>query len=370
MKAFLQFAALAVALMAGAARAETTYTGDTIGGVPVISRLDVADLESGKSYRFLFQGVAMGTGQHWYVPVSVVKGAQDGKKILVAAGVHGDELSPVRVVQRTLEGLDPAKMSGTVIGVFDLSRPAKEYTQRKWPTNESGGSLVDFNRVWPGTEEGNPPQHQAWLLWNKLFKDNVDVALDFHTAATGADFTLFIFADCRNAEIRKLAELFPVEQIKDDPGLEGTLETAFVSAKIPAITVEVGGPRVFHREKIEGSVEGAKNVLAHYGVTDANVGRTSTDSGAFFGNRLAVIKAKTGGFTELRVGLGDKVKPGQTVAVQRNAFGDVVEEYKAEVEGEVAILGTDALRDPGARLVEILHSDRDENEVLAYDGER
>jgi len=88
------------------------------------------------------------------------------------------------------------------------------------------------------------------MLWNRLFKNNIDVALDYHTASTGGDFTMFIFADLRKPEIRQIAELFPIEQIKNDPGQSGTLETAFIEAGIPAITVEVGGPRIFNVRKI------------------------------------------------------------------------------------------------------------------------
>ena len=90
----------ALALMVGAANANgaTVYTGDKIQGVTVISQLDVADLDGGKKYRFLFQGVQMGTGQHWYVPVMVAKGANPGKRVMIGAGVHGDELSPTDVV--------------------------------------------------------------------------------------------------------------------------------------------------------------------------------------------------------------------------------------------------------------------------------
>ncbi|HEY8505930.1 MAG TPA: succinylglutamate desuccinylase/aspartoacylase family protein, partial [Gemmataceae bacterium] len=344
-------AALAVCLQTASVWVETKFTGDKVQGVPVISQLNVADLEAGKTHRFMFQGVETGAGQHWYCPVVVVKGAKDGKKVLLAAGVHGDEASPVRVVQKTLAGLNPANMSGTVVGVFDLSRPAKEFVQRRWPTNETGGNLVDFNRVWPGNESGNPPARHAWLLWNRLFKNNVDVALDFHTAATSSDFTLFIFADLRKPENQRLAELFPAEQIKDDPGLSGTLETAFVEAGIPAVTIEVGGPRRLDLPKIRACVEGARNVLVDYRVLDEKVGRTAKDSKAFLGNKLEEIRATTGGFVELHVKLGEKVTPGQKVAVQFNSFGDVVQEYSAGVEGEVAILGTDALRDPGARLV-------------------
>ena len=351
-----RLAALAFVLCAGlgSAQAKTIYTGDTIGSVRVISQLDVSDLEPGKKHRFYFRGIQMGTGQHWYVPVMVAKGLNPGKRVLLGSGVHGDELSPVDVVQRTFAELDPARMSGAVLAVLDMGRPAKEFVQRKWPTPLQGGSLVDMNRVWPGSDSRDLAFRHAFLVWNNLFKNNVDAALDFHTAATGSDFTLFIFADRRNPEVQQLAELFPVQQIKDDPGLEGTLETAFVKAGIPAITVEVGGPRSFDPPKIDVCIEGARNVLAHYGITDGKVGRTAKDSHAFFGNDLEVIRSSTGGFAELLVKLGDKVKVGQKVALQRNSFGDVLQEFTSSVDGEVAILGTDALREPGARLMEIL----------------
>jgi len=145
-----------------------------------------------------------------------------------------------------------------------------------------------------------------------------------------------------------------VAQIKDDPGFSGTLETAFVEDGVPAITPEVGGGRSFDRPKIEVFVEGVRNVLAHYGVTGNKVGRTAKDSNAFVGNDLEVIRASNGGFVELLVSLGEKVSPGRKVAVQRNSFGDVVREYTTNIDGEVAILTTDAIVEPGSRIVEVL----------------
>jgi predicted deacylase len=334
----------------------TVYTGDQIQRVPVISDLNVDDLEPGKKHRFFFQGVQMGTGQHWYVPIVVAKGVQGGQRISLTAGVHGDELSPVNAVQRIMSGLDPTQMSGTVIAVYDLSRPAKEYTQRKWPIAQGGGSLVDLNRVWPGDEMGNDvPTRHAGILWNRLFKHNVDIALDYHTASTGGDFTMFIFADFHKPEIRQIAELFPTEQIKDDPGENGTLEMAFVEAGIPVMTIEIGGPRIFDLPKIAMTVEGSMNVLKHYQIIDGPIGRTSRDAGTFFGDSFETIRSTSGGFLELLVDLRAKVTPGQKVAIQRNSFGDVVAEYTATVTGEVATIARDALSEPGSRVMQILY---------------
>ncbi len=352
----VQPSAIATAAVTAIAQFSTVYTGDTLQGVPVISQLNVADLSPGKHYRFFFRGVQMGTGQHWYVPIVVARGIQDGKRIGLITGVHGDEVSSINAVQRIMAELDPLQMAGTVIAVYGLSRPAIEYTQSHWHSAQGGGSWFDFNRVWPGDEMGdNAPTRHAGLLWNRLFKPNLDLAIDYHTVSTGSDFTMFIFADLRNPEIRQMAELFPVEQLKNDPGLKGTLETALVQAGIPALTVEIGSPRIFDAQKIAVTVEGSLNVLKHHQMIQGAIARTSKEANTFFGDEFETLRSTTGGFLEMLVDVKDKVLPGQKVAIQRNAFGDVVAEYTASVAGEVATIARDALSEPGSRVMQILY---------------
>lgn len=81
--------------------------------------------------------------------------------LFLVAGVHGDEISPVEAIRQSFEGLDPANMSGSVIAVFDVARPAKEFTLRKWPIAAQGDSLIDMNRMWPGKQFGNRPDAGA-----------------------------------------------------------------------------------------------------------------------------------------------------------------------------------------------------------------
>ena len=123
---------------ASGASSATTYTGDTIQGKKVVSALDVNDLEPGKKHHLYFQGVQMPTGQHWYVSVSVAKGAKPGKRVVLVSGVHGDEMSSVHTVQTVMNQLDPGEMSGTVMAVTDVSSPALEGMQRRWPNSGRG----------------------------------------------------------------------------------------------------------------------------------------------------------------------------------------------------------------------------------------
>lgn len=353
-------------LMTGAARAQTTasprnaaspksqgtvYTGDMIDGKQVVSALDVSDLEPGK-HSFYFQGVQMPTGQHWYVSVMVAKGAAPGKRLGLISGVHGDEMSAIHTVQSVMRELDPAAMAGTVMAVFDVSRPAIEGMARRWPNSGRGVDLIDINRLFPGNEDApDAPLRHAGLVFNRLLRSNLDYAIDFHTAATGMDMTAFHLARMDLPEVRALAELYPVDQIFDNPAYPGLLANALIDVGIPAFTPEIGRPRIFDHEMIALFVEGTKNVIKYLRILSGPMGRTSKDSNVFIADGMLSIIATHGGFVELLVKLNDAVQPGQAVAIQRNTFGETVANYSAPRSGKIGARRTDATAEPGTPII-------------------
>jgi len=339
------------------AHGATTNTGDVIQGKRVISALDVRELTSGKHF-FYFQGVQMPTGQHWYVSVIVAKGAKPGKRVTLVSGVHGDEMSPIVTVQRVMEQLDPAHMSGTVMAVLDVSRPAVEGMARRWPNSGRGIDLIDINREWPGNENGaSAPSRHAALLFNKLLRPNSDYAIDFHCSTTGVDVTAFHLARMDLPEVRAMAELYPIDQIFDNPAYPALLANAFIDVGIPAFTPEIGAARILDQTMIAWFVEGTMNVLKHHGVISGAMGRTGRDTGVFVGNSGHTILATHGGFVEVHVKLNDKVRAGQKVATQRDTFGDVVAEYTSSVDGEISGFRTDATAEPGTPIVFIFYNE-------------
>ena len=340
---------------ASGAPSATVYTGDTIQGKKVVSVLDVNDLEPGKKHLLYFQGVQMPTGQHWYVSVTVAKGAKPGKRVILVSGVHGDKMSSVHTVQTVMNQLDPREMSGTVMAVADVSRPAMEGMQRRWPNQGRGIDLIDMNREWPGNENGaTAPSRHAGLLFNRLLRPNADFAIDFHTGTTGFEVTAFNVAGMDVPEVKAMVELYPVGQIFDNHVYPGVLHNAFMEVGIPAFTPEIGSARVLNLEMISLFVEGTMNVLKHHGILAGPMGRTGKDVGVFIGNSALPILATQGGLVEHLVKLNDKVEAGQKVAIQRNSFGEVVAEYASSVAGEVTGLRSDAMSEPGNPLAFIL----------------
>ncbi|AOF94452.1 succinylglutamate desuccinylase/aspartoacylase family protein [Sinorhizobium sp. RAC02] len=333
----------------------TIYTGDVIDGKRVITSLDIADLEPGKTHRLYFKGVQMPTGQTWYVSVMVAKGAAPGKRLGLMGGVHGDEMNPIHMIQTVMNQLDPAAMSGSVMAVFDVSRPAVEGMARRWPNSGRGIDLIDINRLFPGREDGpDAPLRHAGLVFNRLLRPNLDYGLDFHTAATGMDATAFHLARMDIPEVRAMAELYPIEQIFDNKAEPGLLSNALIDAGIPALTPEIGLPRIFDHDMIALFVEGTMNVIKHHGILPGPMGRTGKDSNVFIADGLFPVIATHGGFIELLVKLNQAVEIGQKVAIQRNTFGEVVAEYAAARSGRVGARRTDATAEPGTPIIFLL----------------
>jgi uncharacterized protein len=241
------------------------------------------------------------------------------------------------------------------MAVTDVSRPAMESMQRRWPNSGRGMDLIDMNREWPGNENGaTAPSRHAGLLFNRLLRPNADVAIDFHTGTTGFDVTAFNIAGMDVPEVKAMVELYPVGQIFDNHVYPGVLHNAFMDVGIPSFTPEIGAARVLDLKMVSLFVEGTMNVLKHHGILAEPMGRTGKDLNVFVGNSAFPILATAGGVVEHLVKLNDKVEAGQKVAIQRNSFGEVVAEYTSSVAGEITGQRSDAMSEPGNPLVFIL----------------
>jgi len=258
-------------------------------------------------------------------------------------------------------------MSGTVMAVTDVSRPALGGMQRRWPNSGRGSDLIDMNREWPSNENGlTAAGRHAGLVFNRLLRPYADYAIDFHTGTTGFEVTAFNIGEMSVPAVRAMLELYPVGQIFDNPVYPDLLHNAFTEAGIPSFTPEIGAARVLDPEMIGLFVEGTLNVLKHHGILAGPMGRTGNDVRVHVGNSAFPILATAGGLVEFLVKLNDRVEVGKKVAVQRNSFGEAVAEYASGVAGEIAGLRSDAMAEPGNPLAFILFNQPEPKEAATY----
>jgi hypothetical protein len=108
------------AVLAGSASA-VNFTGDVVNGVPVIYDLNLAAVPPHTVSKYYLRAGELNGGHPVHIPVMVARGTPEsletGMKLSLSAAIHGDELGPVRVVQRIFEQLqnDVHTLNGTGI---------------------------------------------------------------------------------------------------------------------------------------------------------------------------------------------------------------------------------------------------------------
>lgn len=342
-------ALLGLAVPAGAAA-----EGDRLDGTPVIERLDAQALSLGKVHRFWFRVTDNAVAQPWLVPVVVIRGARPGPRLLLTAGIHGDELNGIDVIHQLTAALDPQALSGTVVAVPGLNIPGLLHHTRGF-TPGDGSVSENLNRLMPGMDGSAPAADRyAKSLWTGLLRPNADTVIDLHTQSRGTAYPMYAFASTPRA--RQIAELVGPDIIKLDPGAKGTLETEMTRSGVPAITLELGRPEMFDPVMVGRAVAGIKRVMADMQMLVVAPPRTVQP---FVGNKLVVVHGTRGGFTHVLTPLGTDVRKGDPVATISDAFGRVIETIVAPESGRVNTISTDPLHDPGDMVVRILFTSPD-----------
>ena len=329
-----------------------TETVGNIDKVAIIDRLAADDLAGGV-HRFWFRAGETALAQSWLVPVIVVKGSQPGPKLLITAGIHGDELNGIAVIHR-LAMTDPATIKGTLVMVPGLNTPGLTNSTREWTPNDSRAS-PNLNREMPGIDGGRGVEDVAGRLWTRLLRPNATTAVDLHTQSRGTAYVMYVFAS--TPRTRAMADLMAPDIIKLDPGEKGTVENEMTRDGVPAITVELGQPEVFDKVMIDRATAGLTNLMRDLGMMAGTP--VPKSPATFTGNIQTPVRAPRAGFATLLAPLGSDVAKGQVIAVMTDAFGRRTETITAPVTGRISTSFTDPRRERGGMIVRIIHNSDD-----------
>ena len=293
----MRLALAALALLVAAPTLAATEAAGSLDGVTIIDRLDVNDIAAGSTQRFWFRAGMSPVGQPWLVPVVVIKGAQPGPRLLLSAGIHGDELNGIAVLHRLAATVDPAKLAGTLTLVPGLNPPGLLQSTRQW-TPDWSRSAPNLNRELPGKEGGSAIADFAGRLWSRLIRPNADSAVDLHTQSRGTAYMMYAFAS--TPRTRRMAELVAPDIIKMDKGDKGTVENTLTDDGVPAITLELGRPEMFDDTMIARAESGLKNLMREMKMLPGKV--TPPPAGLTVANDGALLVSDNGNNLIRRVG--------------------------------------------------------------------
>jgi predicted deacylase len=267
-------------------------------------------------------------------PAFEARGAHDGPRLSLIAGVHGCEYSSIAAVTRFMDELDTSQLTGRITAVPVVSM--QSFRQRSpFVVPEDGKNL---NRCFPGSNGGTYTERLARGIFDELIAP-ADALVDLHGGDQVEDlepFTIYVGSPVEErAHALALAFGLPyvVRQPPNDSGLAGMTATAAADAGVPAIIAEAGGRGILEESAVRMLVDGVRNALRSLDMLPGPV-EPPRDPQRFVGGNVW-LRSRHEGWWEPAVGPGDEFEQGRQLGLIRNLWGDVLEEIAAPAPGVV-----------------------------------
>ncbi|MGZ9190347.1 MAG: succinylglutamate desuccinylase/aspartoacylase family protein [Nitrospira sp.] len=269
----------------------------------------------------------------------VVNGAHAGPRLWLSALIHGPEATGAEVIRRVLrETIDPMVLQGSII-CAPIANPLA-FQDSTYDTPYDGYNL---NRVFPGNPNGSITHRMAAVLYEQVKR--CDFIMDLHANAVPAlQFCIVAHAPDpkvveRSFEIARAfgltTRLMKVsEEAQWASSRSGTLLEVAARDGIPGCIAELLYWYRIDPGSVEVGTRGVLNIMKALGMI---AGQIEKQDVLVIDGELAGAEqtCKEGGLVFFSKNVGDPVTQGETIAIVRDPYGDLLEEVKAPVTGWV-----------------------------------
>lgn len=314
---------------------------------PIVESLDLESMGMDQTHRVRLVMTQNASGNETLVPTFVLRSPVPGPTVFVCAAIHGNELNGVPIVTRLMARLTESPRDlhrGTIIAVPVLNIPGYLAFTRYY---EDG---ADLNRIMPGLADGNESQLYAHRIVDRLLA-HADVLIDLHTASFGRQNSFYVRADLDNPRVERMARKLDPQIILHSPNADGTLRGTAAARGVDAVTVEVGNPNIIQGRLVKEAEQGIVDVLADLGMMTPTGHDPADDVVVCRSSKW--VHTDRGGMLRVLVDLAKPVSAGDVVATLRNAWGDLVREFRAPYAGVVIGRSTNPAARAGSRIVHI-----------------
>ena len=302
------------------------------------------------------------------IPILIARGLSDGKTIFISAGVHGDEINGVEILQRFINNLDVTALKGTIIFLPLINVSGFKAKERYVQYDGK-----DLNRCFPGfvlisnrseiktytDDKGTVSEQIAQTIFKEVVS-RCEFGVDIHDSGKGSVLLpharAHIKDDAGGYDSSRLDAIavFGTDIIMLCNGMDGVLTIeAYKHLGIPALTVEVGGAMILWEEFIQRALVGLNNILIYQGMLE---GKMILPKEQFLipGEDDISIKARLEGILKLKTFLGKAVDRGEELAKIYNPITLEREVILAKGCGVVHDLNVSAKVNEGEDVVGVL----------------
>jgi len=286
------------------------------------------EVAPGQKRKFRYQHTQTFEGSFLDTAVFVARGTKPGPTLCLTALIHGDERNGFEIVRETFLRLDPASLSGTLIGVPAANANGFRTGSRYMPDRR------DLNRAFPGKPGSDNTSLIAHTLYTAL-REHCDALIDLHTGSFDRANLPQVRVDLASPQALEMARRFGAAVIVGGAGPAGSLRREMMDAGIPAIIYEAGLPLRFEPMEIQEGVRGVRNVLIAQGMTAGQASAPTPAHRIFSKTRWVRVPVGNGGvFYPVRQ-LGDSVRQGESIARIFDPFTDEQFDVPSPLAGQI-----------------------------------
>lgn len=285
--------------------------------------LGEASLGRGESRRIPLEFARLPSGTVIDTIVHVARGPEPGPVLLLQGGLHGDEVGGVEVLRRVIATGGHVPKRGTVMVVPILNAFGFIHFSRDVPDGK------DVNRSFPGHQRGSLASRIAWHLMHDLFV-HVNVGIDFHTGGGRRENHPQVRYTPGDANAEQLAQAFAAPFRLPSKPIAKSFRKAALDRGVPIVVYEGGESLRFDEHAIEEGIAGARRVMAHLGMVDAEAPPT-TPCIALEKSRW--IRAPRAGLFHATVPNGVRVEAGAHLGVLAEIHGGRERDLRAPSDG-------------------------------------
>jgi len=281
--------------------------------------------------------------------------------VWVVAAIHGDEVTGTETVLQLNRYLKRHPLARGAVYSLPIMNPlGYELTTRYEPIES-----MDLNRCFPGSSAGNTAERIAYKIFSEITETKPDLVIDLHTDTMESIpyICLDQVLDRQDSYlIEKLLEYselsginYLVENSQTYQELKNTISGALINkAKVPAFTVELGGPLVVREKFVEIGLNVIKNILRSFSMLSHKepvwVYPHKLPLEGIYETVWKKYAADYSGIVEYKVQPGAIVKKGTVLARIKNLFDKTIQKIIADEDSVVISYADQSVCFPGTEL--------------------
>nr|WP_315221167.1 succinylglutamate desuccinylase/aspartoacylase family protein [uncultured Flavobacterium sp.] len=260
------------------------------------------------------------------IPVIVRRSKIDGPVVLFSAGIHGDEINGVEIVRQIISKKINRPSRGTIICIPVINMYGFVNKSREFPDGR------DLNRVFPGSKKGSLASRFAYHIVEEVLPI-IDYAIDFHAGGASRFNAPQIRISENNPDLKLLADVFNAPFTLYSKNISGSFRNTCEKANVKMLLFEGGKSIDINNEVANEGVKGAKRLLAHLNMLDANQMVDPIETATIYIKNSVWLRAKCSGLLHDYGFIAKYVQKGTILATITDPFGKFERKVKAPHDG-------------------------------------